>query len=156
MKQKILILCVGNDLVADDGIGHAIYKMLKEISLDTEISVRLLGVGGMALIDELEDETSLIVADAVQLGAEPGTVHVLDWDRIPVNSQRPVSGHGIGVREALQVCQRLYPERVPENVYLVGVEGECFSTVGVGLSPKVTAAIPTAVRRIVQLSQKSD
>ncbi len=147
-----LIVCIGNDLVADDAVGHALYHLLTEAGLNKDVRLRLLGVGGLAVIDELAGEELLIVVDAVQLGASPGTVHVLGWDQIPANEMRPVSGHGIGVREALQVCQRLYPEKAPAVIYLVGVEGVCFNRVGAGLSLEVKKALPIAVEEIVRLT----
>ena len=48
-----LIVCIGNDLVADDAVGHALYRCLTEESLGNEIRLCLLGVGGMAVVDEL-------------------------------------------------------------------------------------------------------
>ena len=147
-----LIVCIGNELVADDAVGHALYQCLTEESLSNEIRLCLLGVGGMAVVDELEGEDRLIVVDAVQFGSAPGTVHVLGWDQIPTSGMRPVSGHGIGIREALQVCRKLYPEKGVSEAWLVGVEGECFNRVGAGLSPAVKNALPQAVARIIQLA----
>lgn len=150
--RRSLIVCIGNDLVADDAVGHALYHLLTAAELDNDVRLCLLGVGGLAVIDELDGEDLLIVVDAVQLGAVPGAVHVLGWDQIPASEMRPVSGHGIGVREALQVCKRLYPEKAPTEIYLVGVEGVCFNKVGAGLSPAVKKALPFAVEAISQLT----
>ncbi len=147
-----LVVCIGNELVADDAVGHALYQRLTEESLGGEVRLSLLGVGGMAVVDELTGEDRLIVVDAVQFGSTPGTVHVLDWDQIPCSGMRPVSGHGIGIREALQVCRKLFPEKAASEAWLVGIEGECFNRVGAGLSPKVRDALPQAVERIVQLT----
>ena len=146
-----LVICVGNDLVADDAVGYQIYHQLQQQDLPEDVRVSLLGLGGMALIDELHGEDILVVVDAVQLGASPGTVHFLEWDHIPVRELRPVSGHGIGIREALQVCRKIYPERAAEVIYLVGIEGECFDQVGVGLTPAVKDALPGAVTKILSL-----
>ena len=150
MGQK-LVVCIGNDLVADDAVGYHLYHLLQKQRLPGDVRVCLLGVGGMALLDELSGEELLVVVDAVQLGSDPGTVHVLDWDRIPANQLRPVSGHGIGVREALQVCRKLYPEKAAGSVFLVGVEGECFDKVGVDPTAAVLRALPEAVRQIMDL-----
>ncbi len=150
-----LVVCIGNDLVADDAVGHALYHILAQRRFDTDVRLCLLGVGGMAVVDQLRGEELLIVVDAVQFGSAPGTVHVLDWEQLPVSEMRPVSGHGIGVREALQVCQKLYPERTPRAIYLVGVEGLCFNKVGAGLSPEVKQALPHAVEKIIRLTQQT-
>jgi hydrogenase maturation protease len=105
----------------------------------------------MDLLDELDGEELLIVVDAVQFGAQPGSVHLLDWESIPTTEIRPVSGHGIGVKEALQVCGKLYPEKAAARVYLVGVEGKCFDQVGAGLTPEVLEGLPAAVEKIIGL-----
>lgn len=149
--KRGLIVCIGNDLVADDGIGHAVFTLLKERALPEGVRVSFLGVGGMDLIEELDGETTLVVVDAVQFGAKPGTLHIMDWDQIPTKEVRPVSGHGIGVKEALQVCRKLYPDRAAEVIYLVGIEGACFDQVGAELTPEVQAAVPHVVEEIIKL-----
>ena len=111
----------------------------------------LLGLGGMDLLGEIDGEELLIVVDAVQLGSAPGTVHLLSWEQLPAMAARPVSGHGIGVREAIEVARRLYPEKVPAKIFLVGIEGACFDQLGTGLTEDVAAAVPAAVRKIVSL-----
>ncbi len=151
MTVRTLVVCIGNDLVADDGVGHEIYRQLSKRALPRCVRVCLLGLGGIDLIDRLDGEELLIVVDAVQLGQPVGTVRVLPWDDIPASDLRPVSGHGIGVREAVQVCRQLYPEKAAGTVYLVGVEGGCFNEVGAGLTDAVRRAVPEAVERIVGL-----
>lgn len=152
--KRSLIVCIGNDLVADDAAGHVLYHLLRERALPAGARLVLLGTGGIDLLDVLDGEELLIVVDAVQLGAAPGTVHLLDWEHIPANELRPVSGHGIGVKEAVQVCRQLYPERAAAVVRLVGVEGRCFDRVGAGLSPEVAAALPQAVEAVVGLVER--
>lgn len=151
MTTRTLVVCIGNDLVGDDGVGHEIHRQLSTRALPSGVRVCLLGLGGIDLIDQLDGEELLIVVDAVQLGQPAGTVRVLPWDEIPASDLRPVSGHGIGIREAVQVCRQLYPDKAAETVYLVGVEGSCFNEVGTGLTDAVRRAAPEAVERIVEL-----
>ncbi len=146
-----LIACIGNDLAADDGVGHAVYRHLMRGGLPEGTRLELLGVGGLDLLDRMAGEDRLIVVDAVCFGAEPGTVHVLDWQDIPVAGQRPVSGHGIGVREAVEIGRRLSPEKMPTHIHLVGIEGKCFDELGAGLSTEVAAAVREASERILDL-----
>lgn len=149
-----LIVCIGNDLVGDDAVGHAIHKVLADMPLPPGAKLKFLGLGGMDLIEVIEGEDRLIVVDAVQLGKDVGTVHVLNWEQLPYMEPRPVSGHGIGIREAIEVTKRLYPERVPASIYLVGVEGICFNKVGEPLTPAVGKAVPLAVENIVKLAEE--
>ncbi len=153
--SSALVVCIGNDLVADDGVGYAIYdELVADTTLPENTRLKLLGLGGMDLIEEIEGEDILIVVDALQLGFDSGTVHELSWDELPYMEPRPVSGHGIGVREAIEVAKRLYADRVPKEIYLVGIEGECFDQLGKGLTPIVSEAVPTAVTAIRNILNK--
>ncbi len=149
--KNCLVVCIGNDLVADDGVGQAVYNSLVDISVSKGVRLEYLGLGGMDLIEQINGEDLLIVVDAVQLGADVGTVHILDWDQLPAMGPRPVSGHGIGIREAIEVSKRLYPERVPVEIYLVGIEGACFNQLGIEMTGEVKDAVPLAVRIVCDL-----
>ncbi|MFH0784430.1 MAG: hydrogenase maturation protease [Pseudomonadota bacterium] len=153
MSAAALIVCIGNELVADDGVGWVVYEQLRERGLPENVRLVFLGLGGIDLLEEIEGEELLVVVDGVQLGAPPGTVHLLGWQQLPSASPRPVSGHGIGIREAINVGRKLYPERVPKEIFLVGVEGECFNQLGVGLTGEVAQAIPQAIATVLGLMQ---
>ena len=146
-----LIVCIGNDLVADDGAGQAVHARLLHTALAVGTRLVFLGLGGIDLLEVMDGEDLLVVVDAVQLGAAPGSVHVLDWEAIPAIGPRPVSGHGIGIREAIEVGRRLYPEKIPQNIYLIGIEGKCFNQLGQPMSSEVVAAVPRAVDQVLRL-----
>jgi len=148
---KTLIVCLGNPLAADDGAGCAVYTALTSAHLPTRVRLSFIGLGGIDLLEELDGEDRLVVVDAVQLGALPGTVHVLNWEQLPTQHLRPVSGHGIGIREAIEVGRKLYPEKIPREIFLVGVEGECFDQLTDTLTPAVAEAIATAVQAVLLL-----
>lgn len=150
VNSRALIACVGNDLVADDGAGCAVYDLLEASSLPDGIRLLRVGVMGVALLDELEGEDLLVVVDAVQLGGAAGTLHVLEWEDLPAAGQA-VTGHGIGVREVLQVGRLLYPDRMPRRVVLVGIEGLCFDGLGEPLTEAVAAAVAPAAATALRL-----
>lgn len=146
-----LIVCLGNPLAADDGAGYAVYAALTGRELPAAVRLRFIGLGGIDLLEELAGEERLVVVDAVQLGASPGTVHVLSWEQLPIRHLRPVSGHGIGIREAVEVGRKLYPEKMPREIFLIGIEGACFDQLTDTLSPAVAESIPTAIQAVLTL-----
>jgi len=153
MSATALIVCIGNELVADDGVGWVVYERLRESDLPENVRLVFLGLGGIDLLEEIDGEEVLVVVDGVQLGAAPGTIHELGWEQLPGTSPRPVSGHGIGIREAISVGRKLYPERVPKEIFLVGIEGQCFDQLGMGLTDEVARAVPEAVAIVLSLVQ---
>ncbi|MDK9705819.1 MAG: hydrogenase maturation protease [Desulforhopalus sp.] len=153
MSAAALVVCIGNELVADDGVGWVVYQRLQERGVTENVRLVFLGLGGIDLLEEIDGESLLVVVDGVQLGAPPGTIHQLGWQQLPVSPARPVSGHGIGIREAISVGLKLYPERVPKEIFLVGVEGRCFDELGTGLTDEVALAVPQAVTTVLNLIQ---
>ena len=154
-NHNALVVCIGNDLAGDDGVGGEVYRALKRRVPPVAARLRHLGLGGIDLLDELTGERRLVVVDAVQFGAPPGTVHVLDWRQLPEQATRPVSGHGIGLREAIAVGRSLYPERMPLEISLVGIEGRIFDRLGEGLSDAVAPAVAPAVAAVLRLLARS-
>lgn len=147
---RALVVCIGNSLVADDAAGGEVHRALASAELPPGVTLRWLATGGMNLVDELAGEDLLIVVDAVQLGAAPGTVHVKRWTDLPA-PDGAVSAHGIGVREAVEVTRLLFPERAPRDALLVGIEGRQFDRLGEPMSPQVADAIPRAVAQVLAL-----
>lgn len=146
-----LVVCIGNELVADDAVGYRVYRTLRETMLPPGVRLEYCGVGGVALLELLTgDEELLVVVDAVQFGAAPGTLHCLPWDRLPELPGQAVSAHGIGLKETIVIGRTLYPERLPERVLLLGVEGRCFDRLGEEMTPAVAAAVPAAVELLLK------
>ena len=63
-------------------------------------------------------------------------------------TRRSTSTHGIGLAGVLRLARAV--GHAPGRVVVVGIEGDDFGR-GPGLSPAVDAAVPGAVRRVVEL-----
>jgi hydrogenase maturation protease len=148
--EEILVVCIGNDLAGDDGAGFAVYERLQAMHMPETVELLHLGLGGMALLDYLTGQKLVVVVDAVQLNGIPGTVHVIDWDRIPRNGKQAVSLHGISFLDTLEIAWKLYPDTVPDKAVLVGIEGSRFNELGVPLTNEVAAAIHEAAEQVRQ------
>jgi hydrogenase maturation protease len=90
----------------------------------------------------------MIVVDAVQLGGNVGDLHILAMDDIPAAESQAVSLHGIGLQETLSIAEVLYPEQIPKQIVLIGIEGSHFNELGVPLSQAVEAAVELVVLEI--------
>lgn len=134
-------------MIADDAVGFEIYSRL--IGCCTA-RLEFCGVGGIDMLPLLDGETDMIVVDAVQFGAAPGTVHVIPWDTLP-RSSSAISAHGLGLRETIEIGTLLYPQAMPERVTLVGIEGRCFNLTREYMTNEVFDAIGTAVTTIEDL-----
>ena len=148
-----LVVCIGNELVADDAVGFEVHARLEKL-LPPEVRLEYCSVGGIALLDLLDGtHEEMVVVDAMCLGAPIGTVHCLSLGDIPQSSANAISAHGIGLRETMQIGQVLYPERMPKLITLVGVDGRCFDLPRTHMSQEVAAAMQPAVHQVLSLLQ---
>lgn len=141
-----IIICIGNELIADDAVGFEIFTRLA----DSGARVEYCSVGGIDMLPLLQGETDLLVVDAVQFGATAGTIHILPWDALPSNSTA-ISAHGLGLRETIEIGNALYPETMPQRITLIGIEGRCFNRTRDYMTREVEDAIDTAVMKIEEL-----
>jgi hydrogenase maturation protease len=113
--------------------------------------VILLGVGGISILEHLNGPCSMLVlVDAVRFGSAAGTVHRNTLDSLPPTHHGAVSVHGLGIRELIDAGRILYPDRMPQNIVCIGIEGENFNQCGAPLSGSVQGAIRTAVEMICE------
>ena len=146
--RRTIVVCIGNELIADDAAGYEVYRRLAPLAARLEYS----GVGGIDILPLLEGEAHLIVVDAVQLGAAAGTVHVIPWELLPESGEE-ISAHGLGLREAIEIGRILFPEKIPGRVTLVGIEGRCFNRTRDFMTHEVSRSIDVAVARVREMVQ---
>ena len=144
--RRTIIICIGNELIADDAVGFEVYNRLAGCNARLEYC----SVGGIDILPLLDGETDMIVVDAVQFGTQPGTIHVIPWDSLPCDSSA-ISSHGLGLRETIEIGAILYPGTMPERITLVGIEGHCFNRTREYMTDEVRDAIDRAVTTIVEL-----
>ena len=76
-EAPILVLGIGNTLLMDDGVGVLLVEEFRCLSSLPADEVEFLdgGTQGLALLGRMAGRRALVILDAVNLGATPGTVH---------------------------------------------------------------------------------
>jgi hydrogenase maturation protease len=144
----VVVLGVGNVLLRDDGVGVRVLEELRKLAADDPAAVpegtRFVDGGtlGLELLGEVRDAASLLLLDAVNLDQGAGTISVLRGEAIAA-AGGPAAGatHG-SVGELLAMAGLM--GWLPDPVVLLGVQAGD-SRIGVGLSPRVEAAVADAV-----------
>ena len=147
--MKIAVICVGNRLMLDDGVGPAVYDELTEKFIFPE-NVQLVDAGCMTmdLLPMVRDYDYLIAVDAVDgTGEKPGTVFKFKPEDI---ADHPVmqSLHDLRLIDLLNAAALLGYE----------ADGMCFGMQGdnmtpavltEGLTPDVFNALPLMVDAVL-------
>ncbi len=148
MSDSLLVLAVGNELSGDDGLGvHALRALhLPEnlAALPPDVELVEGGTAGLALLPAISGARALVIIDAVDVGAEPGSVHVLSGSDLYANLVR-LSVHQVGTSDLLAAAR--LAGMLPERVVLVGVQPATIAA-GLDLSPAVAAALPAVVEAV--------
>jgi hydrogenase maturation protease len=154
--KQILIACIGNIFLADDGFGVEVAARLEQLTFPPGVRVADFGIRGFDLAYALmEGYESTILVDAFPGEGEPGTLFVIEPDLAGLNSSRNSAGlvepHSMNPLNVLRMATGMGGEL--KRVLLVGCvpatlgpeEGE------MGLSEPVAAAVDEAVKLVQSL-----
>jgi hydrogenase maturation protease len=146
-EDRIRILCLGNDLVADDGVGISAAAAIRRRLPDVEVIEEAFS--GLYLIDDVMGVDRLIVVDAVITEkVRPGTVQVLGEDDVAVIPG--ISPHYVGLFETLDLVRALDLD-APREVNLVCIEIKDALTIGGAMTDEVRRALPKVVETVARL-----
>jgi hydrogenase maturation protease len=108
-RAPILVLGLGNLLLSDDAVGlHLEAALAAERGGSDQVEFVDGGTQGLALLHYLANRRAVLVLDAVGLGAEPGSVHVLRGPAIEgLRVQRATSAHEGNALELLATARLL-------------------------------------------------
>lgn len=149
---KILVACIGNIFLGDDGFGVEVAKKLASCELPTEVRVVDFGIRGFDLAYALQDgyETTILV-DAYPHGQPPGTISLVEPDvsKLDEPSQGVVETHGMNPLNVLRMATAMNGRL--KKILLVGCEPESFGGEEgrMGLSHAVEDAVDQALGLIV-------
>ena len=137
VESKLLVIGVGNRYRRDDGVGPLLTERLRQLGPD---ELRVIEHSGefTSLMELIRGAESVIIVDAVDSGASPGTIHRFD----PTNEIMPrelfhTSTHTAGVAEAVELMRAI--GQLPRRLKIYGIEAGDVSP-GMGLSAEVDRA----------------
>ena len=154
--MRVLIAGVGNVLRADDGFGVQVARRLEHHSFPDGVRVVETGIGGIALVQELQEGwDALVVVDTVDLDRPPGHVVLIEPDVVDVHTLSWADRHDLLADmhlttpdRALMLAKALGV--LPTRVLEVGCIPEDAHAVGETLSGPVLAAVDVAVTEVIR------
>jgi hydrogenase maturation protease len=144
-RAPILVLGLGNLLLGDDGLG---LELLAEMSKNAvlwgnQVAFVDGGTQGMMLLEEVSGRPAVLILDAVDRGAAPGTVHALRNSGVTeCRVSRSTTAHEGNAGELLAAAALLGAS--PLEVAVVGVQPARIAT-GIGLSETVQESLRPAL-----------
>lgn len=146
--HQTLILGIGNILQKDDGLGcHIISEMIASNLVPGDVDVLDGGTAGYDLLGEMKGRKKIIIVDALKANDKPGSIYRFPAEHLKAKKGQSYSQHDTGMDRVIQMLWLMgeHPE-----IEIIGIVPEDISTLEIGLSDSVKAAIPKAVEQILR------
>jgi hydrogenase maturation protease len=147
LKEKAVVIGLGNLYMRDDGLGIRVAEALKERDLGESVSIQAYPEMDLTLIEKLQGTSKVIVVDAVRGGKEPGTVSKYTLTPRKGELSELPSLHSLALCDVLDLAMSSGILTCP--VVIVGVEPRDDS-LGEGLSSEVESALPKAIEAVMK------
>jgi len=159
VKPWVLVAGMGNDLRQDDGFGIAVVRRFEDDGVPEGVEVYEAGIAGIGLVQELMDGyRALVIVDATDRDAEPGTIFLLKAD-VPAREELTEESrqefladtHLAVPSQALTLARAL--NILPPTAYILGCQPkEC--GLGMDLSEPVERGVTEAVESLRELTAR--
>lgn len=142
---RVVVLGLGNMLMADDGVGlAALARLDEEWFIPRTVSLVDGGTWGMNLLPVIEHTHRLLIFDAIDFAEPPGTIIRLEREDIPRFLAQKLSPHQVDLREVLALAE--FRGTLPEQIVALGIQPARVE-MSTTLSPVVENGLDELVRR---------
>lgn len=134
-----LVLALGNPLMGDDGFGLAVLAELRRNNVGRGSLILMDGgIWGLTLLPAIEAAHRVILIDAINIGAAPGSLVRLERNELPRYFSHKLSPHQVDLREVLALAE--LRGTLPPEIVALGVQPSSV-TFRMSLSPVVRSAV---------------
>jgi hydrogenase maturation protease len=152
--MKVLIACVGNIFLGDDGFGVEVARSLSQRQLPEGVSVKDYGIRGFDLGYALLDPWDLVImVDALSRGEAAGTLYVIEPElNGPASADTAINPHGMDPVRVLSLAASM--GTISAQVLVVGCEPHDFGDElegRMGLSSPIQGVVEAASDMILDL-----
>jgi len=147
MRKPVVVLGLGNPLMADEGIGVYLVERLLE-SADKYPGVDFVdaGTGGFSILYHIEDRRKAIVIDCAFMDEPPGTVkHFTPEEVQSVKVLAHQSLHEADLMQIIAMARQL--GQAPDEIVIFGIQPQRVEP-GLGLSRTLTERIDEYISMI--------
>jgi len=145
--MSILVLGLGNIIMTDDGIGgRAVETLRARFTFPEEVRIEDGGTLGLDLLPMFEGVDRLLIIDALEMDAAPGTLFRLEGEEVPRALASKVSVHQMGIQDLLAVAE--LQGHLPAELVVWGMQPQTVE-MGVSFSPEVTARFEGLLEEVI-------
>ena len=156
--KRVVVIGIGNIILGDEGVGVHVLNRLRQEKIPKQVELIEGGVGGIALLNLVRGAELALFIDALA-GTNPGNICRLTQDDLEGKIKtmlHPMSLHDIGLAEMIKIGKTLYPDEMPKEIVIYGIEITQLQEYSTDLSKKVADSVNKVVKLIIdELKSKS-
>ncbi len=147
--KPILIICLGNPLMRDEGIGIRLAsELMVHLSDNPHVEVMDLGTGGLSVMHAIAGREKIIFVDCAIMGHTPGLMHRFTPEQVTSKKLRMrYSLHEGDLLNTIELSRRL--GECPDDIVIFGIEPKEISH-GEGLTSELENNIQQYVQTILK------
>jgi hydrogenase maturation protease len=151
--KPVIVIGLGNPLMADEGIGSALVAALAEKTqagtLPTD-DVEYLdgGCGGMYLLHSIAGRRKVVLIDCAKMGLTPGTMRRFTPDDVAtVKQMTHLSLHEVDILRVIELARML--DQCPDEIVIFGIQPQTIE-LQMHLTDTLQQRLPEYISQIVQ------
>jgi hydrogenase maturation protease len=130
-------------------------KICQQLPADESVVVDYLSLGGISLMEHLIGYDRAVLIDAFASDEDLGSIHVMKLNDMPNYSAFHItSAHDTSLQNAIEMGRSLGAV-LPEEITVVGIATHRIYDFSEELSPPVVAAMPQAVKIVLDLVKQN-
>ncbi len=147
--KPILIICLGNPLMRDEGIGVRLAsELMVHLADNPHVEIMDLGTGGLSVLHAIVGREKIIFVDCAIMGQSPGLIHRFTPEQVCSKKVRMrYSLHEGDLLNTIELSRRL--GECPDDIVIFGIEPMEISH-GEGLTSELENNIQEYVQTILK------
>jgi hydrogenase maturation protease len=147
--KPILIICLGNPLMRDEGIGIRLASELTvHLTDNPHVEVMDLGTGGLSVMHAIAGREKIVFVDCAIMGQAPGLIRRFTPEQVSSKKLRMrYSLHEGDLLNTIELSRRL--GQCPDDIVIFGIEPKKIAD-GQGLTSELENNIPQYVQTILK------
>lgn len=148
VKRPIVVLGLGNPLMADEGIGvYLVERLLESAAAYPAVDFVDAGTGGLSILYRIEDRRKAIVIDCAFMDEPPGTIRRFTPEEVQsVKVLAHQSLHEADLMQIIAMAREL--GQAPDQIIIFGIQPERVEP-GLGLSRTLMERIDEYISMIL-------
>jgi hydrogenase maturation protease len=147
-RHPVVVIGLGNPLMGDDGLGIAALERLRtRYVLPRGVELVDGGTWGLNLLPVIEDADGVILIDAIDTGALPGTPVRLEHASLPRYLATKISPHQVDLRDVLGLAE--LRGTLPSDTVAIGLQPLSME-LGDALTPALAEKLDMVVAAVLE------